>query len=180
MFKKSSLKVLILIALFVAMNLVIVRFLSFQIQFPRVRISFGYVSTALCSALLGPFWGGVNALIGDVLGAVLFPKGTYFVGYTISEVLRGVIYGWFFHKKELTVKNIVLAVTTVYLVPNLLLLPFWDTLFYRFFLSNTQHTYWYFFIGKLTTYPILYGVQLGVLLVLFRSLKSFIDRNRIN
>ncbi len=40
------------------------------------------------------------AALGDLIGALLFPFGSYFPGYTLSQALIGLIYGIFLYENE--------------------------------------------------------------------------------
>ena len=99
-------------------------------------------------------------------------------GMELNTEFEDTVYGIFFYKKALKPKNIIIASTIVYLIPNLLLMPLWDSIFYKFFLNKPEYTYWLSFTGKLMTYPILYAIQVVVLLLLFKYLKNFIYKNR--
>ncbi|CAM2838793.1 folate family ECF transporter S component [Erysipelothrix tonsillarum] len=80
------------LAMFVVLELVVSRFLS--IPTPIVKISFTFVPMAVAGYLYGWVFGGVAALLADVLGAVLFPQGgAYFPGFTLSAFLIGAMYG---------------------------------------------------------------------------------------
>jgi len=39
-------------------------------------------------------------VLGDIIGATLFPTGAFFIGYTISTAISGLIYGLLLYKKE--------------------------------------------------------------------------------
>ena len=92
-------KKIILTAFFLAMLIILSRFLS--IKTPIVKISFGFVPTMLCAIWLGPQWTVLLNVLGDIIGATLFPTGPYFIGYTISTAIAGFIYGVFLYKKEI-------------------------------------------------------------------------------
>ncbi len=92
-------KKIILTAFFLAMLIILSRFLS--IKTPIVKISFGFVPTMLCAIWLGPKWTVLLNVLGDIIGATLFPTGPYFIGYTISTAIAGFIYGVFLYKKEI-------------------------------------------------------------------------------
>ena len=94
----SKNKKIILTAMLLAMLIVLSRFLS--IRTPIVKISFAFVPTMLCGIWLGPKWTVLLNTLGDIIGATLFPTGPYFVGYTISTAIAGLIYGLFLFKKE--------------------------------------------------------------------------------
>ncbi len=80
------------------MLIILSRFLS--IKTPILKISFAFVPTMLCAVWLGFKWTVLLNVLGDVIGATLFPTGPYFVGYTISTAIAGFIYGIFLYRKE--------------------------------------------------------------------------------
>ena len=84
-------KKIILTAILLAMLIVLSRFLS--IKTPITKISFAFVPTMLCAIWLGPKWTILLNVLGDVIGATLFPSGAFFIGYTISTAVSAAIYG---------------------------------------------------------------------------------------
>jgi len=91
-------KKIIVSALLLAMLIVLSRFLS--IRTPIVKISFAFVPTMLCAIWLGPKWAILINVLGDVIGATLFPTGPYFIGYTISTAIAAFFYGVFMYKEK--------------------------------------------------------------------------------
>ena len=71
-------KKIILTAVLLAMLIILSRFLS--IKTPILKISFAFVPTMLCAVWLGFKWTVLLNVLGDVIGATLFPTGPYFVG----------------------------------------------------------------------------------------------------
>lgn len=96
----SKNKKIILTSVLLAMLIILSRFLS--IKTPIMKISFGFVPTMLCAIWLGPKWTVLLNVLGDVIGATLFPTGPYFIGYTISTAIAGLIYGLLLYKKDST------------------------------------------------------------------------------
>ena len=94
----SKNKKIILAALLLAMSIVLARFLS--IKTPIVTIGFSFVPTMLCAVWLGPKWTILINVLADLIGATLFPFGSYFIGYTITTAVAGAIYGFLLYKKE--------------------------------------------------------------------------------
>ena len=125
----SKLKKVILAALLLATTVVLSRFLS--IKTPIIVISFSYLPIMLSAILLGPFYSTLIAALSDLIGALLFPFGAYFFGYTLSSTLAGLIYGLLLYKgkKEFSNKNFIirLIVSTllVIVVCNTLLNTLW-------------------------------------------------------
>lgn len=90
-------KKIILAAICLAMLIVLSRFLS--IKTPIMKISFAFVPTMLCATYLGWKWAVLVNVLGDLIGALLFPIGPYFIGYTITTAIAGFLYGVLLYKK---------------------------------------------------------------------------------
>ncbi len=119
-----NIRVLISSGLFIAMNVVLTRFLS--IQTPIVRIGFSFIPIAISSMMFGPIFGGVTAALADIIGMMIFPNGgAYFPGFTLSAFLTGAIYGLSLHKKAKTFFRISFAVICISLFVNLGLDTIW-------------------------------------------------------
>lgn len=123
---KINTKQLMHISLFVAMEVILTRFLS--ISTPIVRIGFGFVPIAICAMLYGPVWAGVAGGLADLIGAVLFPIGAYFPGFTLSAVLTGAVFGLFLYHKERGFVNIGSAVLINCIGISLFLSTYWLTI----------------------------------------------------
>ena len=54
----------------------------------------------LCAIWLGAKWTILLNTLGDIIGATLFPTGPFFIGYTISTAIAGLIYGLLLYKRE--------------------------------------------------------------------------------
>ena len=92
----SNLKKMILAAFLLALLIVLSRFASLQTQF--LVISTSFVPIMMAAIWLGPKYSTLIAALGDFIGAILFPFGTYFPGFTISNAISGLIYGIFLYK----------------------------------------------------------------------------------
>lgn len=92
---KLSTKKMMLMALFAAISIILVRFLSFYLPIfgsTTVRIGLGSIPLFLAGLLLGPLAGAITGIVADVLGTTLF-SGMYFPGFTLSAALAGFIPG---------------------------------------------------------------------------------------
>ncbi len=107
----------------ISMEVVLTRF--FSIQTPIVRISFGFIPIIIASVMFGPVLGGITAVFSDLLGMILFPKGAYFPGFTLSAFLSGIIYGIMLYKKPKTVLRIIIAVSITIIFIDLGLNTYW-------------------------------------------------------
>ena len=83
--------VLIRLALLIALEVILSRFLS--ISTPLVKIGFAFVPLAMAGILYGPKGGMIVGGMADFLGAILFPIGTYHPGFTLVAVLKGLVWG---------------------------------------------------------------------------------------
>ena len=119
---KFSTQLIVEIALFCAIKVVLDRFLS--INLPFLRIGIGFLPVLLAGIRLGALPTLLVAGLSDFLGAVLFPYGPYFPGFTLTACIMGWIYGSFYHK-NLSWKNIILGIFLIQICCSLLLNSFW-------------------------------------------------------
>lgn len=123
----SGLEKIIITALLIALAVVLSKLLSINLAF--LRIGFGFIPIAVLAILFGPIWAGVASAIADVLGAIIFPTGAFFPGFTVSAFLTGLIFGLFLYKKEITWARSFISCALVCLLVNLLLNTYWLTFF---------------------------------------------------
>lgn len=124
----SNTRRLVTIAFFIALEVVLTRFLSINTEF--LRIGFGFLPVACVGILFGPLWAGAAYAVGDVLGMLIFPSGSYFPGFTVSAFLIGCIYGIFLYKKESSFRRILIPVLLVCLGVNLFVDTLWLNILY--------------------------------------------------
>ncbi len=113
---------IVIMGLLIAMDVILTRFLS--INTPVTRIGFAFIARVIAAIVLGPVPAAVAAGISDFIGAIAFPSGAYFPGFTLTAALFGLIYGLFLHKK-VTPARVVGAVLTSQLVCSLGLNTLW-------------------------------------------------------
>lgn len=111
------------IALLLAIEIILTRFCS--ISTPIVRIGFGFLPIAMIGIMYGPLWAAATYALGDLLGAVLFPIGPYFPGFTLTAGLSGLVFGLILYKKPVTWKNALMASCIVVIILDLCLNTFW-------------------------------------------------------
>ena len=85
------------LAAMIALQVVLSRWLSISIP-PALKFSFGFTAVALAAYLYGVPGACLVAALSDVIGAVLFPMGEFFIGYTLTATLTGLIYGLFLYR----------------------------------------------------------------------------------
>jgi len=83
---------LTLSAILIALSVVLTRFGSFYIPGASfIRIGFGSIPIIISSLVVGPVWGALVGAGADLIGALAFPVGPYFFGYTIDAALQGAL-----------------------------------------------------------------------------------------
>ena len=155
-----SIKNLTLASLLIALEVVLSRFLSISAW--NTKIGFAFVPVVLAALLLGPLWAGIVGALADFLGALLFPIGAYFPGFTLTAFLMGLCYGLLLYKKQ-DFWRIAMAVAVHQLVLSLLLNTLWISLLYG-------SPYYPLLISRLPQCAILAAVQLALIPVLVRLL----------
>ena len=114
-----SLQKLALSALLLAFDVVFTRVLA--LNTPLVKMGFGFAAVALCAMLYGPAWTALVAGLGDLIGALLFPTGAYFPGFTLTAALTGLIFGLCLYRREVRWPSALLAAFLNCLLVTLLL-----------------------------------------------------------
>lgn len=119
-----------ILAVMIALDLVISRF-SVPIGTSN-RLSFGFIITAILGLLYGPWVAGLANAASDLLKSFLFGAGgPFFIGFTISAFLGGVIYGLFLHRKEVRWPHVLGASLANTIFVNLILNTYWLTILYK-------------------------------------------------
>lgn len=124
--KNKTIK-LAMLALLIALQVVLSRFLSINLQF--LKIGFSFIPVMFAGYLYGTSGGVVVALVSDLIGAILFPSGAFFPGFTVTAALSGFIYGISFGGKCSTAK-IVAGITAEQVICSLLLNTWWLSILY--------------------------------------------------
>ena len=118
--QKNMTKRLCVIAVLIAMQIVLGRIAAINVG-NYLKISFGLIPIAVCGILTGPFWTLLMASVCDILGALLFPTGAFYWGFTMVAAAGGLIYGLFLYQKKENLLRCMLCTLTVAVVCNILL-----------------------------------------------------------
>ncbi|MBR2559621.1 MAG: folate family ECF transporter S component [Firmicutes bacterium] len=124
---RISTKDLVIMAVLIAVEIVLSRFLSISAW--NTKIGFAFVPVVIAAVLLGPVYAGIVGAVADLLGAVLFPIGAYFPGFTLTAFLTGLVYGLFLHKEQ-TIPRVIGAVAINQGILSLFLNTFWISVLY--------------------------------------------------
>jgi ECF transporter S component (folate family) len=136
--KLFNTRTMVSMGLLLAMEIVLSRFLSVNAW--NIKIGFNFVPVAVAAMLYGPLAAGLVAGLGDFLGAILFPIGPYFPGFTFTAFLTGAVLGLLLHKKRspmrigmaVAVNQLILGLfLNTFLISTLYGSPFWPLLVTR-------------------------------------------------
>jgi len=122
---RFTVQVLTVTAMLTALQIVLGNLL--QIPLLGKQYNFGLIPIAVAGALLGPIPAAIVGGLGDLIGAHLFPAGAYFPGFTLTNVLVGLVCGLVMHGKWKSIPRILIAVALSLLI-NWLLNSYWLSL----------------------------------------------------
>lgn len=125
--KKINVRTITAVGVLVAAHIVLSRFLSINAW--NMKIGFAFVPVFIAGWLYGPVSAMLVGGLGDFLGAILFPIGPYFPGFTLSCALTGLIFGLLLHKKQ-SIPRVAAAVVADQFGISLGLTTYWIYLLY--------------------------------------------------
>ena len=158
--KQNHLLCCIITATMAAASMVLNRFAS--IHTLGWTIGFAFVPIVLVAVLCGPFYAAGAGAIADFVGAIFFPFGPYFPGFTVCGALMGLIYGLFLYRGALRWWKVVLPALINNLIFGLLINTVWVSILYA------SKTYWGWFLYRLPEYAVLVPLNLLFIPVLFQ------------
>ena len=118
--QKNMTKRVCVIAVLIAMQIVLGRIASINVG-SYLKIGFGFIPIAVCGILTGPLWTMLMASVCDILGALLFPSGAFYWGFTLVAAIAGLIYGFFLHNHPENIIRAMLCTLTVAVICNIAL-----------------------------------------------------------
>ena len=119
---------LVMMAMMIALNVVLSRFVSINAW--NIKIGFTFVTVYAIAHQYGYIAAAVTAALGDFIGAILFPIGPYYPPFTISAAVTGIVYGLLLYQNEDT-KRIIAAVAINQFIIGLLINSYWIHLLYK-------------------------------------------------
>ena len=155
---KNPTKMLTVTAALVGINLVLNQF-TLALG-PLLEIGFAFLPIAVLAYLYGPINAGLASVVADIIGFILRPAGFFFPGFTFNALLLGLIFGWFFYKKEITLGRVALANLVIAIVITLILTPIWLNIMFGSPL---------FAVPRLLKAVLLYPIEVGLLYILLKS-----------
>jgi len=122
-FKKPDIRMIVIIGLMIAVEIVLHRFISIKTDI--VQLHFGFIPIVIVAILYGPFYSGLAWAMADTIGTLLFPTGAFFFGFTVTAFLSGVVLGIFLYKARSYILNTVIAVLIINVCFTFLLDMYW-------------------------------------------------------
>ena len=164
-------KKIILSAMLLSILIVLSRFFSIKSSF--LVISFSFIPMMLAAIYLGPKYAAIIAGLGDLIGAILFPFGAYFPGFTLSSAIIGFIYGIFLYKKpeenrkdfKFIIQLIISSILVLVGIKILLESVFLNVLYGKAYLAIIA--------SRLVTELIMIPVQVITIFILEKALRPF-------
>lgn len=139
-----------------------------------VKFGFGFLGTMLIGYFLGPWVGGVAMIVGDIISNTLLNTGSsFFIGFTFSAFLSGVLAGVFLYKQEITWQRIAVYEFVQLLVTNVFFTTLWIHLLYQAALLPLLSV-------RLPKELIMYPIQIVVGIMVIRSIERLPLRNSEN
>lgn len=133
--QKNYVRQITYMAFLVALEVVLNRFCSINTM--GLKIGFSFVPIVVAASLFGPVPAAVVYALSDVVGALLFPIGTYHPGFTVSAAVMGAVWGIFLYKGADGEKSLV-KWEKISLFPNVIL----PSLFNNLVMGLAVNTYW--------------------------------------
>jgi ECF transporter S component (folate family) len=97
---------------------------------PYIKVGFFGIPNRVVDYMFGPMIGGIFGGTLDILKYFARPTGPFFAGFTVSEILSGLIYGAILYKKPVTIKRIAIAGFIDKAIVNCGLNTLWLTMLY--------------------------------------------------
>lgn len=169
----SKTKKIILSGLLLGILIALSRFIS--IKTPILVISLSFLPIMISAYILGPVYSCLIAALGDLIGALLFPFGEYFVGFTIIQALVGLVYGLFLYNKNelytgksLLIRLILSSIVVLGVIELLMMTTMLHFLYGKAFIA--------IMLGRLTTKLIMLPIQIIVIYFLSKYIKQLSEK----
>lgn len=165
--KKLDTKTLVILAVLVAIHVVLSRLVSIQLWNEK-RYSVAFISIYVAAYLFGPIYAGIMGAVSDIIGALCFPTGPYFPGFTLTTFLTGVIFGLLLSDREKMNWKYVLKTVVAVLINEWILGWLINSLWISILYGSP---YIGLLAGRAIQEAIMTAVQIAVILVMKKIMK---------
>ena len=160
--KIFTLRAAVTAAMLTALAVVLDRFVPIVFT-DSIKVTLTFVPVVIAAMLYGPAGGAVVWGLADLIGAILFPRGAYFPGFTVTAALKGAVFGWFLAKRE--VKILPHALPSSF-INNFLIGLAIDTVWITVLAG--KNTYWGYFLVRIPQSAVLFVMNLVLIPILAR------------
>lgn len=155
-------------ALLIVLQVLLTQFVA--ITTPTLRLAFTFLAYIWAGYFYGWKIGGMLALISDLIGMIVYPKGPFLIGFTLSAVMSGMIYG-ILHNKNTNITKWVLLAT---LLDNLIVHLLMNTLWLVVYMGNSMAAIFPLRLTKtLISIPIMYFASLAMMKFMTANKKRY-------
>lgn len=127
---KLTTQTLTLAAMLIALQLVLSK-LSFGAD-TLVKFGLGFIGTTLIGYYLGPWLGGLVLVLVDLLKSTVFSTGsTFFIGFTFSAFITGIIAGAFLYQQQISWQRVFTYQFIQIFISNIVFNTLWIHLMYQ-------------------------------------------------
>lgn len=174
MFKKSaqnlkSIKILTLLAVFIAIKIAISSFFIPVGDNLRVYFTFFFVAVEAC--IVGPIPAMISGVLTDILGFIIHPSGPFFPGYAISNMVASLIYALFLYNTRITITKIVTSKVLVNYLVNVGLGSLWSVLMY-------SNAYIFYLAKSVVKNTVLLPFEIIALVLIFNMLLPILQKKK--
>ena len=168
----SDSKKYILAALLLATFIILDRLITINTQFLAINLSL--IPIMVAGMILGWKYSVLIGALGDLIGAIFWPFGAYFPGFTLSMALTGLIFGLFLYQnpnkenKHFIVKAIVSIIMVLGII-NLVLDSIWLNIMY----GKAVYVY---ISARIITQVVLLPIYIASIILLEKTLKKPIKK----
>jgi thiamine transporter len=176
--RKISTKHVVIIALFIAINVLLTNLLSYNLPIipGGVNIALGDWILFLLGAIFGPLVGWIGAVTADSLGAIINVGGAYHAGFMFDKTILAFSGSmiFIFKKNNLITLKVILFYAISLAFESLLFNPIW------LYASGWGNAVFINMVGKIIKYPIVLFCYVSFVLVSLAALNPILIRWQSN
>jgi len=166
-------KRLVVTGMMIALEIVLSRIGS--IPFLTYKIGLYFVPMIVVAMLYGPVYAAAAWGLSDLIGAMLFPSGPFFIGFTISAILNGLIFGFLLYKNHTKLFRTILAIVLASTIVSMGFDTLWLVMYFKIISVNRLPLV--IFTDRAIRTAIMAPVQFITIIAIGNLLGEFIYRN---
>ncbi len=120
-----------------------------------IKITLTFIPAMVAAVLYGPAGGAAVWGLADLIGALLFPRGMYFPGFTVTAAMKGALFGWLLTRKDTRFfPHVVVSSFGANFIIGLCIDTLWISILYG------TKTYWAYFLSRIPQSAVLFALNL--------------------